>query len=63
MRSLIVLAVLIAATGCTTVHEKTLQYCDKEGRQFIGIPIYSTADCISVSNSEAGREIHTPTLP
>ena len=63
MRNLIALAVLVAVTGCTTVHERTLQYCDKEGRQFIGIPFYSTADCISVSNSEAGREINVPALP
>ena len=63
MRAVLAAVVLLALAGCTTVQEKTIQYCDTESRQFIGLTIATQSNCIGVSNSESGREITIPTIP
>ena len=63
MRAALAAIVLLALAGCTTVQEKTIEYCDTESRQFIGITITTQSDCIGLSNSESGREIKVPVIP
>ena len=63
MRAVVAAVVLLALAGCTTVKEKTLQYCDTESRRFIGLTIATQANCVGVSNSESGRVITIPVIP
>ena len=59
--ALLVIAVVLS--GCGTVHERTLQYCDTDTNTIIGIPYYRDANCVGVSNSESGTGIQPPILP
>lgn len=63
MRALLLGLVVLGVSACTTVSEQTLQYCDTDSRQFIGLTISTTSDCIGISNSESGREINVPVMP
>ena len=63
MRAVLAAVVLLALAGCTTVQEKTIEYCDTESRQFVGITLSTQSNCVGISNSEAGREINIPVLP
>ena len=55
-----ILVIAVFLTGCGTINEQTLEYCDTTTDTFIGIPYYRDADCMGISNSENGTGIQKP---
>ena len=62
MKKVLVFAAALLVTACTTTQERTLEYCDTETQSFIGIPFRRDANCLGLSNSEAGSAISIPQL-
>ena len=54
------LVVALLLTGCGTVNERTLEYCDTTTKTIIGIPYNKDANCTGISNSETGTAISLP---